>query len=509
MVDMNRIPRITSRAAAFVLCCLVTAACSRGTEPPSATQASESPEACSRCHIAPPPDALPRETWRSVVPDMLTMPVPQGVKPLTPAEAQAALEYYLARAPQVLPPLPKAPADSPIRFRAEHFTPPDPTLQQRRIPAVGNVAFASLAGGNQLDLLISDMRTQTLFVMAPWASPAHRRMNVLAQNVNYPVRANLVDLNASGRSDILVTGIGDMNPGNHANGSVIALMQDEQRRFQPREIIRGLGRPTDARAADFNGNGRLDLIVCAFGWRGPGQLLLLENEGESYKRHVLDSRDGWIHAIPHDINGNGRLDIIAIVAQEHEQVWLFRNQGNMRFEPVLLHQAPHSAWGYTGLELVDLDGDGRLDILLSNGDTLDDNLIKPYHGVSWLRQHGPANDPQFEYSRIADFPGCMAATAADINGNGRMDIVAVAFLPQFGPSTWVEKDLASVIWIEQTEQGWRPHTIERHKCYHPTVTAGDYNGNGKTDIAVGNFTWVREDGSAVFTADYVTLFTQE
>lgn len=257
----------------------------------------------------------------------------------------------------------------------------------------------------------------------------------------------------------MVTGIGDMNPGNHTRGAVFALMQDEQRRFQRREIISGLGRPTDARAADFN--------------------------------------------------GNGRTDFVAIVAQEHEQVVLFRNMGDLRFEAELLHQAPHPAWGYTGLEVVDLDGDGRADILLSNGDTLDDNLIKPYHGVSWLRQRGPTDDPQFEYRRVADFPGCMAATAADINGNGRLDIVAVSFLPQFPLQTWVEKDLASVIWIEQMADGWRPHTIERHKCYHPTVSAADYNGNGKTDIAVGNFTWVLEDGSAVFTADYVTLFTQE
>lgn len=42
-------------------------------------------------------------------------------------------------------------------------------------------------------------------------------MNVLAQDVNYPVRANIVDLNAGGRNDILVTGIGEMNPGNHTS----------------------------------------------------------------------------------------------------------------------------------------------------------------------------------------------------------------------------------------------------------------------------------------------------
>src|SRR5690606_445049 len=127
-----------------------------------------------------------------------------------------------------------------------------------------------------------------------------------------------------------------------------------------------------------------------------------------YVEHVLDSRDGWIHALPHDVDGDGRMDIVATVAQEHEQVVWFRNLGGLTFEPIVLFEAPHPAWGLTGMDLVDLDGDGYLDVLLTNGDTIDDNILKPYHGIAQLRNLGPGREgaARFRYEEIARMPGC-------------------------------------------------------------------------------------------------------
>jgi hypothetical protein len=42
-------------------------------------------------------------------------------------------------------------------------------------------------------------------------------------------------------------------------------------------------------------------------------------------------------------------------------------------------------FGLTGIQLVDLDRDGNIDILLTNGDSFDDQYAKPSHGVQWSR----------------------------------------------------------------------------------------------------------------------------
>jgi hypothetical protein len=62
---------------------------------------------------------------------------------------------------------------------------------------------------------------------------------------------------------------------------------------------------------------------------------------------------------------------------------------------------------------VDFDLDGDLDLLVSNGDTLDDDVLKPYHGVSWLENLG---DLRFEVHVIGHLYGCESACSGDVDG---------------------------------------------------------------------------------------------
>ena len=94
-----------------------------------------------------------------------------------------------------------------------------------------------------------------------------------------------------------------------------------------------------------------------------------------------------------------------------------------------------------------------------------------------------------------------------MDNDGDMDVVAVAFLPHLPETIWQQKNLDSIIWVEQTAQGWIRHAIEKHLCLHPTVAVADYDANGRQDIAVGNFVWLNMDGTAFSsTAQAITLF---
>jgi hypothetical protein len=208
-------------------------------------------------------------------------------------------------------------------------------------------------------------------------------------------------------------------------------MRGEGRRRYSQFSLEDWPRVADVRAADFNGDGKPDLVVGAFGWRKVGHVSVLENRTAKYPQvefhpHVLDPRPGAVHVIPVDLNGDGHMDIVALIAQQYETVMAYINTGkDFVFTPHEIYTAPHPNWGSSGIELVDLDGDGDLDVLFTHGDTFDDSLIKPYHGLMWLENRGTY---PFTPHPLADLPGAFRAEAADMDGDGDLDIVACAFI---------------------------------------------------------------------------------
>lgn len=142
------------------------------------------------------------------------------------------------------------------------------------------------------------------------------------------------------------------------------------------------------------------------------------------------------------------------------------------------------AFGSCGIELADIDHDGDDDIVYCNGDTLDSHLVKPYHGVHWL-----VNEGRFPYTsrQILSLPGASDSAVADFDGDGDLDIAVSAYLP--GPllSQLPTGTYDSLCWLEQLESHeFRPHAIEVGTVGHLGLTAGDFDGNGTVDIAVGD-----------------------
>src|SRR5260370_6830781 len=112
-------------------------------------------------------------------------------------------------------------------------------------------------------------------------------------------------------------------------------------------------------------------------------------------------------------------------------------------------------------------------------------LLKPYHSIQWLENQGRF---PFVHHPIAPMYGVHRAVAADFQGNGKLDIVAVSLLPKVAFPERQQRDLDAVIYLEQTAPGqFIRHSLETATCDHVTCVAGDIFGTGKIDLVTGNF----------------------
>jgi hypothetical protein len=450
---------------------------------------------CGSCHAYPPPDVFPRRLWPEEVRQGFHF-FEDANMPLQPPRQQEVINYYVNRAPAELPLLPSTPLDpGPFAFERHGYSnPAAPTT-----PAVANVRLAHLADEHKLDVLVSDMLRGQIWALRPYeATPQFR---LLSDAVSNPCHVEVVDLDGDGIKDLLVANLGSFPPTDEKTGSVVWLQGTADGTYIPHTLLKDVGRVTDVQAADFQGKGRLDLVVAVFGWRATGEVLYLENQTTDYRRpkfvpRVLDRRHGAIHVPVGDINGDGRPDIVALISQEHETVVAFLNEGNGRFTPQTIYTGPHPAYGSSGIQLVDLDGDGKLDVLYTNGDTLDRALLRPYHGIHWLRNEGTF---PFKDHLLANMYGVHRALAADFRGCGKLDVVAVGFLPEpYYTRSREQHHPDAILMLEQTRPGvFVRRALEQTSCDHATCDVGDIDGDGRVQFVTGNLSllgWLQKTG---------------
>ena len=449
---------------------------------------------CGGCHAFPPPEILPRDAWRDefvrmhFIRENRLPPIgpPERVYRTIqlPPDMEQVLSYYTTRAPERLP-VPDtwpAPEASPVRFTRRSLA----MTGMPGTPAVSNVQIVDIDADGQTDILGTDMRQGVVFVARRAAGAA--ALSTVA-SIPHPAHVAVVDVDRDGLPDLLVGDLGEFFPADHAKGAVIWMRGLASGKFGA-FWLDGWPRVADVEAADFTGDGRNDLAVAAFGWRKSGRVSVLENRTASgaqpdFREHVVDKRPGAIRVIPVDVNADGKLDLVTLLAQEHETVLAYINKGaaTLAFEQQVIYAAPHPNWGSSGIQVVDLDKDGDLDVLLTHGDTFDDGIVKPYHGIQWLENTG---EYPFTARSLAQMPGVHAARAADLDGDGDLDVAAAALLA--GGSDVDEKILPAIVWLEQTKPGtFSRHTIEMGFPRHATLDVVEVDNDGDADIVVGTF----------------------
>ncbi len=346
-------------------------------------------------------------------------------------------------------------------------------------PWITNLAIADLDQDGLKDVVVCDGKlNQTRWLRQfPVGTFTERQ---IGSQVRAPAHVTPCDINGDGKIDLLVASMGMIFPNNDKIGSVVVLENIGGGQFRNRVLAENIARVTDVEPGDFNGDGLIDLAVGQFGY-DDGEIRWMENKGNwQFESHMLMKISGTIHTLVADMDGDGNLDIVALVSQEWEEIYVFKGDGHGNFRAHKIYGSTNEDFGSSGISLVDLDKDGDLDILYTNGDAFDyiPPGPRPWHGVQWLENKGSL---KFEYHRIGDFPGAYSARAVDIDHDGDLDIVAVSCF-----NKWDDPKAQSMIWFENDgRMAFTHHDITSTPSHLLILECADVDGDGWVDFVTG------------------------
>jgi hypothetical protein len=269
------------------------------------------------------------------------------------------------------------------------------------------------------------------------------------------------DFNGDGKLDLVAT-----NP----NGNISVLLGQGDGTFQaPVDYPAGVG-PTAIAVGDFNGDGKLDLVVA--NTHSNNVSVLLGNGDGTFQPAVefVVGSDPRSVAVG-DFNGDGKLDIVvgnsgATSGISNLSVLLGNGDGTL--QPALTYDA---GFGITSVAVGDFNGDDKLDLAVVNFGS----------NVSILLGNGDGTF-QSAVNYVAG-PVPLSVAVGDFNGDGKLDM-AVANIPSgnTGP-TVVSVLLGNGDGTFQSPADYGTGSIPNSA----TVALGDFNGDGKLDMAVTGY----------------------
>jgi hypothetical protein len=348
-------------------------------------------------------------------------------------------------------------------------------------PVIAQVSAIDLDRDGLLDVVACDVQNSKVVWLRQVERGRFEEIE-LARGLPAPVHAEAVDLDGDGHLELLIACMGVIYPNNDRIGSIVILDNDGHEHFTPRIVADHIARVTDVRAADFNGDGLLDLAVAQFGY-DQGEVQWFEQRPDhTFVAHPLIGLPGAINVVIADFDGNHHPDIAALISQQSEEVILLQNDGRGHFTQNILFGSTNEDYGSSGMCLCDLNGDGRPDLLLTNGDGFDyaEPGARSCHGVQWLENLG---DGQFHFHRIGDWPGAYSPVAVDYDHDGAMDVMLVSCF-----QNWSQPHEASlVLFHNDGRMNFTPEPLAMNPTHLVSLAVGDFDGTGRPVAITGGF----------------------
>jgi hypothetical protein len=307
----------------------------------------------------------------------------------------------------------------------------------------------------------------------------------------------LGDFNSDGKLDLAVADLGNCEGSKTSctGGTVNVLLNNGDGTFQPVVSYNAGDDVFGIAAGDINGDGKVDLVVANFcglsdctDYRDEGTVSVLLGNGDGTFQPSIafntTAGGGPTSLVAADFNHDGKLDL-AIADQDltccgDGSVAILLGNG----DGTLQTNSAFSTGGYGGVSILigDFNGDGKADLAVGSSCYAD-----PCINDSWLSVLPGNGDGTFAAATTYQFYGGGYQPAfiasGDFNHDGKMDLVATGANGNYGTT-----NLAGVgVFLGNGDGTFQtPATYSTNGAAESWVGVGDFNGDGKPDLAVAN-----------------------
>jgi hypothetical protein len=274
-----------------------------------------------------------------------------------------------------------------------------------------------------------------------------------------PVQSVAADFNGDGFIDLAVT----------SSMGVDVFLGNGDGTFKPKVTypVRGSRGANAITLADMNNDGALDLIVTQISGPAAVQILLGNGDGTFNPARSFSTIGSAVALAVGDFNNDGNLDVA--VAQSEKSIGVFLGNGDGTLQPGFNYAVVGN--GHTNsIAVGDFSGDGNIDIVTTA------NSLEIFKGNG---------DGTFQPAQeLLKSAGANQVVAWDVNGDGESDLVV--------------SDAKGIAVLLNHNGQFGQQIISPTGALNGIFTLGDFNGDGKIDIAMSGLGILLGNGTGHF-----------